>query len=70
MKVSVCEKCEHYIRKVWSQYYVPNNYHPIGMSHAYAFCKKYNRRCLNVQQSICEVKMNNERRKGSAYETN
>ena len=69
MKVSVCERCEHYIRKVWSQYYVPNNYHPIGFSHAYAFCKKYNKRCLDVKQSICKAKMNNGRSKESVNET-
>ena len=56
MKVSVCEVCEHYIRKVWSQYYVPNNYHPIGMSHAYAFCRKHNKRCLDVRKCDTERK--------------
>lgn len=39
MRVRDCRKCKKYMRRVWSDYYIPRNYHPIGMSHAYAWCK-------------------------------
>lgn len=53
MKVKDCRKCKKYMRKVWSDYYIPRNYHPIGMSHAYAWCKKHQKRCREVRE--CEV---------------
>ena len=49
MKVKQCEKCEHYKRRVWSQYHEPKNYHPIGFSHAYAYCTKFQKRCLSIK---------------------
>ena len=53
MTVKKCEKCLYYQRKTWSQYYKPNNYHAIGFSHAYGYCKKHNQRCLEIKK--CEV---------------
>lgn len=49
MKVRECEKCKYYKRKRWSHYYKPNNYHGIGMSHAYGYCEKCKKRCLEVK---------------------
>lgn len=49
MKVSLCEKCEHYKRKTWSKSYKPNAYHAIGVTHAYAYCTLHNARCLSVK---------------------
>ena len=48
MKVSVCEKCEHYRRKTWVTKYKPADYHTIGITHAYGYCKKYQKRCLII----------------------
>ena len=53
MRVKDCLKCQKYVRKVWSDYYIPRNYHPIGMSHAYAWCNKHKKRCREVR--VCEV---------------
>lgn len=50
MKVKDCQDCKHCKRKVWSQYYKPNGYHAIGMSHAYAYCEKHKKRVLEVKQ--------------------
>lgn len=50
MKVSDCKQCEYYQRKVWTQYYRPLNYHAIGQSHAYGYCKKYGKRCSEVKE--------------------
>lgn len=51
MKVSDCEKyCEQYQRKTWTQYYEPKNYHAIGFTHAYGFCRKNNCRCAEVKK--------------------
>ena len=53
MRVRDCQKCQKYVRKKWSDYYIPRNYHPIGMSHAYGWCNKHKKRCLEVRR--CEV---------------
>lgn len=50
MKVSVCEKCQHCKRYVWSHSYLPSNYHAIGMSHAYHKCELENKRCLDMKR--------------------
>lgn len=50
MKVKDCTKCKYCKRKVWSQYYKPNNYHAIGMSHAYAYCEKHRKRVSEIKQ--------------------
>lgn len=56
MKVKDCKDCPYLKRKVWSQYYKPNGYHAIGMSHAYAYCEKYKQRVLEVKK--CEEQQN------------
>lgn len=50
MKVMDCKKCKHCKRKAWSQYYRPGNYHPIGMSHVYHWCEKYQKRILDIKK--------------------
>lgn len=35
--------------KIWLGYYKPNNYHAIGMNHAYAYCKKHKQRVSEVK---------------------
>ena len=57
MKVSYCEKCKCYERRKWSDYYVPKNYHPIGMSHAYGYCKLYCMRCSEIKPYICKERL-------------
>ena len=52
VRVKDCEGCEHLQRRVWSQYHEPKNYHPIGFSHAYAYCKKHRKRVSQVKR--CE----------------
>ncbi len=52
MKVSICEKCKHCRRRAWRTYYKPNNYHAIGISHAYAYCEKHKERCLKIKECL------------------
>lgn len=52
MKVKECEKCRYKKRHVWSTYYIPRDYHPIGMSHAYAYCALHQKRVRDVKK--CE----------------
>ena len=54
MKVSICEKCPFYQRRTWSSYYEPKNYHAIGISHAYGYCKHAGKRCLEVKKKDCK----------------
>ena len=54
MRVKDCKNCEHCQRRTWSQYHEPKNYHPIGFTHAYAYCKKHQSRVLEVKK--CEMK--------------
>lgn len=54
MKVSKCEQCAFYERRRWSHSYKPNGYHAIGMTHAYAYCKKHGKRCADVKK--CDEK--------------
>ena len=54
MRVRDCVKCDHYRRRVWSSCYKPQRYHAIGVSHAYGYCVKYEKRCLDVKK--CEMK--------------
>lgn len=57
MKVKYCRKCESYFEsRKWSSSYKPANYHEIGVSHVYSFCKLHNCRCLEVKK----CKINNE----------
>lgn len=54
MKVKDCvNNCAFYERRTWSQYYVPTGYHPVGFTHAYGFCRLYDKRCAHV--SKCEI---------------
>lgn len=50
MKVKKCERCKHYERRTWVQYIKPNNFHPIGFTHAYAYCKQHGKRCADVKE--------------------
>lgn len=52
MRVKDCNGCEHHARRTWVQYYEPQNFHPIGFTHAYAYCTKHKKRCSAV--SRCE----------------
>ena len=52
MRVSYCAKCQYYERKTWSNYHIPKNYHPIGISHAYGYCKLYCMRCSEIKPCI------------------
>lgn len=50
MKVKYCKKCKpHFERRKWSTTFKPAGYHEIGVSHVYAFCKKYDCKCLEVK---------------------
>ena len=53
MKVSECQKCKCYERRTWSSEYKPQNYHKIGVSHAYGYCKLFCLRCSEVKPYIC-----------------
>ncbi len=53
MKVKNCKKCPHYRRRVWSSSYKPAFYHTIGVSHAYGYCAKKEKRCLDIKK--CDV---------------
>lgn len=52
MKVKDCKKCNYCERRTWVDYHTPANYHPIGFTHAYAYCKKHKKRVLDVRK--CE----------------
>ena len=60
MKVKDCKGCASCQRRVYSTYHTPKNYHPIGMSHAYAYCTFHQKRVLDVKK--CEKRKgdNNE----------
>lgn len=59
MKVENCQKCPYFDRRRWSTTYYPADYHPIGMTHAYAYCNKYQSRCLDVKK--CSEQKGNEK---------
>ena len=61
VNVKECERCEHYERRVWTQYYKPKDYHPIGMSHAYAYCKYHRWRCSEIAKCNRKEKPNDPR---------
>ena len=58
MKVKDCKKCPKCVRRTWKDYYVPRNYHPIGMTHAYAWCTLHKKRVRDVKNCV----------KGGTYE--
>lgn len=49
MKVRECEKCSFYQRRTWSMKRYPKNYHAIGQTFAYGYCRKENQRCAEVR---------------------
>jgi len=53
MKVSECEKCKAYERHTWTNSYKPANYHRVGVSHAYGYCRLVNMRCSEVKPYVC-----------------
>ena len=53
MKVSVCRKCRHFRERRWSHRYEPRDYHPIGMTHVYAYCALRKLRCADVNEREC-----------------
>lgn len=58
MRVKYCRRCPKYRRRVWSSYYRPRNYHPIGMSHAYAWCLYHEKRCREIRN--CSIAIGNQ----------
>lgn len=50
MKVKDCQSCSECARLVWKSYHVPKNYHPIGISHAYAFCLYHQKRIREIKK--------------------
>lgn len=68
MKVSICEDCPYSERRVWSQYYKPNGYHAIGMSHAYRYCTFHGKRCSEIRG--CVTKQTIEEIRKRLYQIN
>jgi hypothetical protein len=52
MKVKECKGCCFCQRRTWSHEYKPRNFHMIGMTHAYAYCTKHQKRVSEVKR--CE----------------
>ena len=52
MRVKDCRKCQKCQRRVWKDYYIPRNYQPIGMSHAYAWCTFHKKRVRDVKECL------------------
>lgn len=44
-----CDQCIYYRRKTYSHGYEPPNFHKIGMTHAYAYCEKHQKRCSEIK---------------------
>lgn len=53
MKVGICRKCRYFRERRWSQYYKPRDYHPIGMTHVYAYCARWKKRCTEIKDTDC-----------------
>lgn len=53
MKVKKCTTCENCQSRRMVSSYKPANYHEVGMAHYYAFCKKAQKRCLEVKSKEC-----------------
>lgn len=54
MKIKDCKNtCAFYERRRWAQYYEPANYHPIGFTHAYGYCRLHEKRCSQIPK--CEI---------------
>lgn len=50
MKVKDCKNCKHCERRTFSTYHIPKNYHPVGFSHAYAYCTLHQKRVSEVKK--------------------
>ena len=53
MKVSDCRKCRYKREHRWSTHYEPRYYHAIGMTHVYAWCERWKKRCSEVKAVEC-----------------
>lgn len=53
MKVSKCENCIFCERKTYTSTYKPTGYHVIGVTHAYRYCEKYEKRCSDIKEKDC-----------------
>lgn len=49
MRIKDCKGCLYCERLVWVQQYQPENYHQIGFSHAYHWCRQKRLRCAHVK---------------------
>ena len=62
MKVkAICESCEYYIRCTYSERRKPVNYHAIGQTWAFAYCKQQKERCMKVK--TCQPKKKGDRKR-------
>lgn len=50
MKVKDCKTCEFCERRTFSTYHTPKNYHPVGFSHAYAYCTLHQKRVSEIKK--------------------
>ena len=58
MRVKDCNNCEHCQRRTWTHTHKPKGYHTIGMTHAFAYCKKHKRRVSEVKK--CDERRNED----------
>jgi len=65
MKVRDCKKCVYCKRKTWTSYYKPLNYHAIGMTHAYHYCERYKKKCLDIKG--CGAFVSNDKEADNDY---
>lgn len=49
MKIKTCETCKHYKRCRHTEAYKPRDYHTIGHTWYYSWCKKHEERCLKIR---------------------
>lgn len=50
MKVKMCENCANYTRKRNIVRHKPVNYHTVGFTYYFGWCKKHNKRCSEVRK--------------------
>lgn len=58
MRVKDCDGCPFFQRLTWDQRYQPKNYHAVGFSHAYGWCKLKSKRVANVKKRECVLATN------------
>ena len=57
MRVKDCERlCDKHQRRTWSHKHYSAHYHAVGMTHAYAYCLKHQKRCREVKS--CDALIN------------